>query len=221
MTDAALFDWDGTLSDSRAALLGAWHAATDEVLGRTWPHDAEGERLVFTLPGKQLFPRVAGDEDLGARLGAAFHPHYERTSAGVTAYPGIAGVLADLRRAGVRIAVVTSKARKRLHIDADRIGLAGAYDVAICVEDVETPKPDPAPVLLALERLGVEPGRAVMVGDTSVDVEAARAAGVAAIGVGWGPLGSAGLREAGASAIADSAEDLARIVMHDQERIAL
>ena len=49
--EAVLFDWDGTLLDSRSALLGAWHATTHEVLGRRRPSTAQEEELVFTLPG--------------------------------------------------------------------------------------------------------------------------------------------------------------------------
>src|SRR4051812_39427496 len=100
MIDAALFDWDGTLLDSGSALLGAWHAATQAVLGRRWPTNAE-EELVFTLPGSQLFPRVAGDA-AAARLRAAFQDAYETTGKRVRAFPGVADMLAELREAGVR-----------------------------------------------------------------------------------------------------------------------
>ena len=221
MTDAALFDWDGTLLDSRAALLGAWHAASEEVLGRRYPDTAAEERQVWTLPGKVLFPRITASAEEAAALTEAFRAAYERTGRDVRAYDGVADVLHDLRRAGVALAVVTSKARERFELDAERIGLAGCFDASITSFDTPAHKPDPAPVLLALERLGVAAGRAVMVGDTEVDVAAARAAKVTAVGVAWGPIGPDGLAEAGASAVARDPAELARIVMHDPERIAL
>jgi len=223
MTDAALFDWDGTLLDSREALLGAWHAATDEVVGRRFPVTAEEEELVFTLPGAHLFPRVAGDDDGARRLAAAFQRAYESTSERVRAFPGVVEMLRDLRGAGVRIAVVTSKARRRFAADAERIGVAELVDVAICQEDTSQFKPSPEPVLHALRGLGVEADRAVMVGDTPVDVEAGAAAGTRVVGVAWGASGAGPLLDAGADAVADDAADLERLVLQsagERERTA-
>src|SRR4051794_8235308 len=193
MTEAALFDWDGTLLDSREALLGAWHAATDEVLARRFPAGPEEEELIFTLPGSQLFPRVAGEPEAAARLTAAFQRAYARTGERVRAFPGVAELLGDLRRAGVRIAVVTSKARARYDADAERIGLESLVDVAVCQEDTSAHKPDPAPVLHALRVLQVPPEAAVFVGDTPVDVAAGTAAGTRVIGAAGGGLGGSGV----------------------------
>lgn len=219
MTDAALFDWDGTLLDSRGALLGAWHVATGEVLGRCFPQDAEDERLVFTLPGVELFPRVAGSVERGVEVAEVFQRAYEETSRRIRVFMGVAELLGDLRRAGVLIGVVTSKARPRFEADAERIGLTGLIDVATCAGDTAEHKPDPAPVRHALKALGVEPSRAVMVGDTPVDIAAGRAAGTTAVGVAWGPIGTDGLIEAGAVAVAQDIDELARIVMGDPEMI--
>jgi len=221
MTHAALFDWDGTLLDSRAALLGAWRAATEQVLGRRYPNSPAEEREVWTLPGRVLFQHVASSREQAEALAGAFRVAYERTGRDVRAYDGVAELIDDLRRAGVALAVVTSKARERFELDAERIGLAGRFDASVTSFDTAAHKPDPAPVLLALERLGVAADRAVMVGDTEVDVAAARGAGVTAIAVAWGPLGPDGLTGAGAAAVASDPADLARIVMHDPERIAL
>jgi phosphoglycolate phosphatase-like HAD superfamily hydrolase len=144
MIDAALFDWDGTLLDSRSALLGAWHAATQEILARRWPTNAQEEELVFTLPGSQLFPRVAGDAGAAERLRDGFQRAYETTGEQVRAFPGVADMLAELRGAGLRIGVITSKARQRYDLDARRIGLAERIDLAVCQEDTRAHKPDPA-----------------------------------------------------------------------------
>jgi pyrophosphatase PpaX len=219
MTDAALFDWDGTLLDSRRALLDAWHAATESVLDRRFPQSEDDERLIFTLPGRQLFPQLAGSSERGAALAEAFTVAYRDTGRQVRAYPGVPAMLRDLRAEGVRVAVVTSKARERFELDAVHASLDGLVDVAVCSGDTPAHKPDPAPVLHALERLGVAAADAVVVGDTEVDVLAARAAGVAAVGVAWGPLGADGLVEAGAGVIADHPEELTRIISRVSERI--
>src|SRR4051794_27768044 len=220
MTEAALFDWDGTLLDSRDALLGAWHAATGTVLGTRFPATAEEEELVFTMPGVQLFPRVGGDAERGAALAAAFREAYARTGEEVRAFPGVADMLRELRDAGVAIAVVTSKARGRYDLDAGRAGLAGLVDVAVCSEDTEAHKPDPAPVLHAPDALGVAGGRAGMTGDTPVDIAAGAGAGATALGVAWGASGAQPLLDAGASAIAHDAAELTGLLLQRDRRDA-
>lgn len=213
MTGAALFDWDGTLLDSREALLDAWHGATEEVLGRRFPDGPEDERLVFTLGGADLFPRVGGDPETTRHLTATFQRHYEDTGAHVRAFPGVTDLLAALRRAGTRVAVITSKARRRFDLDARRIGVDGLVEVAVCAEDTAARKPDPAPVLHALEALGVAPGEAAMAGDTPVDVGAALAAGVRPVGVAWGAYDADELLAAGATAVAADAQELGRLLL--------
>ena len=223
MTDAALFDWDGTLLDSREALLCAWQCATEDVLGRRFPADAQEEELVFTLPGSQLVGHVAGDADRGADLAAAFQAADERASEQVRPFPGIVELLGRLRDAGVGIGVVTSKARRRYDADARRIAVDELVDVAVCQEDTTAHKPDPAPVVHALAALGVAADRAVMTGDTPVDLAAGAAAGTAIVGVAWGASGECALREAGAIAVARDANELETFVLQalrDAERIA-
>lgn len=213
MTGAALFDWDGTLLDSREALLDAWHSATEQILATRFPVTADEERLVFTKPGAELFPQVAGDAGRAARLSDAFQGAYETASKQVRPFPGVVEMLTVLRDQGVALAVVTSKSRLRFEADARHIGVHELIDLAVCQEDSATHKPDPAPVLRALEMLGVSPDRAVLAGDTPVDVEAGAAAGLPVLGVAWGAASEAELVEAGAVVIAHSANELAGLVM--------
>jgi HAD superfamily hydrolase (TIGR01509 family) len=204
---AALFDWDGTLLDSRAALLAAWRESTAAVIGRIYPATAAEEDVVFTLPGRQIWPTLTEDVD---QLAGRFQEAYDRSGERVRAFPGVLAMLQGLRTAGVATAVVTSKARRRYAPDAVRAGLAGAIDIAICAEDATAAKPDPDPVLRALERLGVSGSQALMAGDTPVDVAAAVAAGTTPVGVGWGHSSESDLRAAGAVAVVrDPAELLA------------
>jgi pyrophosphatase PpaX len=213
MTGAALFDWDGTLLDSREALLRAWHAATERVVGRRYPATAAEEDLVFTLPGSELFGRVAGDAERAARLTAEFQRCYEGTGELVRAFPGVVELLGELRDAGARVAVITSKARRRYELDARRIGVWDLVDVAVCQEDTTRHKPDPAPVLHALRALDAAPQEAAMAGDTPVEVAAGAAAGVHVLGVAWGAAGEQPLLAAGAAAVARDAGELGRLML--------
>jgi HAD superfamily hydrolase (TIGR01509 family) len=210
---AALFDWDGTLVDSRAVLLAAWRESTAQVLGRSYPQTPAEENLVFTLPGSRIWPTLARERDQLDALVVAFQSAYEASAGEVRTFPGVKRMLEALRAAGLSIAVVTSKARRRYGPDASHAGIATLIDVAICAEDTDGAKPDPTPVLRALERFGVRASLAVMIGDTPVDVAAGIAAGTRTIGVAWGHAGEAELRAAGAERVADDPAQLTALLL--------
>jgi len=209
---AVLFDWDGTLIDSRAALLAAWHESTEAVIGRRFPAAASEEREVFTLPGSEIWPRLAANATQLEDLVERFQQAYERSGELVRAVPGMAAALAELHEAHIAIAVVTSKARRRYVLDARRTDLEDLIDVAVCAEDAAATKPDPRPVVAALEILGIPAANALMVGDTVVDVAAGVSAGTAVGGVLWGASTGDELREAGATILIADPRDLVMLV---------
>lgn len=210
---AMLFDWDCTLVDSRTALLGAWHTATESVIGRRFPVTPAEEQVVFTLPGAQIWPDLTSAPAERDALIAQFQQAYERTSVEIRAFAGVPEALQTLREAGIATAVVTSKARRRFTLDARRAALEELIDVSVCAEDADAPKPDPMPVLRALEMLGVPADRAVMAGDTFVDVQAGLQAGTRVIGVAWGASTEEQLRAAGAAAVVNQPGELVSLVL--------
>jgi phosphoglycolate phosphatase-like HAD superfamily hydrolase len=216
---AVLFDWDCTLLDSRAALLGAWHESTEAVIGRRYPETAEEEQVIFTLPGAQIWPGITRDDAERQALIERFQQAYERTGESVRAFAGVPEALRALREAGISTAVVTSKARRRFSLDASRASLEDLIDVAVCAEDADAPKPDPGPVLKAIEVLGVPAGRAIMAGDTVVDVTAGLRAGTAVVGVAWGASTEDELRQAGAAVVARTPGDLVALVLAGPEEL--
>jgi pyrophosphatase PpaX len=168
---------------------------------------------VFTLPGSRIWPTLARERDQLDALVVAFQSAYEASAGEVRAFPGVKRMLEALRAAGLSIAVVTSKARRRYGPDACHAGIAALIDVAICAEDTDGAKPDPTPVLRALEQLGVRGSLAVMIGDTPVDVAAGIAAGTRTIGVAWGHAGEAELRAAGAEWVAGDPAQLSALLL--------
>jgi HAD superfamily hydrolase (TIGR01509 family) len=102
----------------------------------------------------------------------------------LVAYPGISELLRELNQRQIPIAIVTSS-RKPF---CDRIIAQQQWSIDIVVsrQDVRSPKPHPAGISIALERLGVKAGDAVMVGDSADDIAAARSVGVYSIGALWG-----------------------------------
>ncbi len=107
----------------------------------------------------------------------------------VTLYDGIAEMLHDVRAAGHRTALVTSKNRQGALRGLNLTGITPYLEELVCVDDVSNPKPHPEPVLKALKLLDAGPDRAVFFGDSVHDMHSGRAAGVKTAAVLWGPFG--------------------------------
>src|SRR5436305_1106820 len=95
-------------------------------------------------------------------------------------------MLMRLRDEGRRLGIVTSKLRTTVDIVLDQISYGPAFEVIVTAEDTARHKPDPDPILLALERMKVGPDAAIYVGDSPYDILAGRAAGVATGAATWG-----------------------------------
>lgn len=199
---AVLFDWDGTLVDSYAsdsrAYLTMFRALgipwTVEDLNRhyspNWHHVYEMARI----------PRSKWEEANRLWLQA-----YEGEKQELL--PG-AGPVVESLRSRFQLAIVTSGSGDRVRRQLGEFQLASSFPVCVCSEDAPRSKPDPAPLELALRRLGVRPGESVYVGDTAEDVEMARGAGVRVIGVlGPFPTGER-VRASKPDALLDSIADL-------------
>jgi pyrophosphatase PpaX len=128
-------------------------------------------------------------------------------------YAGIDRLLRDLSGAGV---AVGGRRRASAEIPAGLTGLSSHLDVLVTMEDTVLHKPDPEPLLLAVNRLGATPTEAVYVGDAIVDVQAARNAGMAAVAVTWG----AGVREQleamAPDVVAETVDDLREALLPTQ-----
>jgi pyrophosphatase PpaX len=106
----------------------------------------------------------------------------------VTAYAGVGDVLRRIKEAGLRTALVTSKNRQGALRGLDLHGFTPYLDVLVCADDVVNPKPHPEPVEQALRLLDADARGAVFFGDSTHDINAGRAAGVATAAVLWGPF---------------------------------
>jgi pyrophosphatase PpaX len=201
-----LFDLDGTLIDSGEIILASFRHATRTVLGREIP-DRE---LLAAVGGPGLREQMLMlDASRVEDLIRTYREHNEPLHADLQACPGIAGLLERLRAEGRRLGVVTAKRRATVRLAFDVCPIGGYFDVVVGSDDTERHKPHPDPILAALERLGASPEEAAYVGDAPFDVQAAKAAGVYAIAVGWGGIHSQERVEAeGPDAFVHTAEEL-------------
>ena len=193
---AVLFDFDGTLVDTTELIYRSMRHATGEVLGREFPRDTLMAGVGQPLPRQMEF-LIDGNPDgasgdTGAQAQALLdayrvynEAHHEDL---IREFPGVEASLSRLQEAGMKLAVVTSKRRPSVRMALDSFpGLGTVVDHFVTMEDTTEHKPQPAPLLKGLEVLGDVPREeAAYVGDSPYDIEAARAAGVLAVGVSWG-----------------------------------
>lgn len=150
-------------------------------------------------PLRRQIASLAHDDAEAAAMLDTYVRHQRGLHDGMArAFPGACDLVSDLRARGARLGLVTSKAREMGLRTLGACTLTDAFDALVFADDVANGKPDPEPVLLALDRLGVAPARDVlMVGDSPHDIEAGRRAGVATAAVLWGPFQPTALRDAG------------------------
>jgi pyrophosphatase PpaX len=124
--------------------------------------------------------------------------HEEHHDALIGEFPGVDEALYRLRAAGVRIVVVTSKRRRSVEMALEKFpGLDLVVDLFVTMEDTTEHKPHPEPLLKGLALAGDVPkDKAVYVGDSPFDVQAAKAAGLTSVAVSWGAFSEDTLREA-------------------------
>ena len=196
MLAAALFDFDGTLVDTTEMIFQSMRHATSSVLER---EDFTREELLANVG--QPLPRQMEilDAEKAELLLEAYRAHHEEHhDALIGEFPGVDEALYRLRTAGVRIVVVTSKRRRSVEMALEKFpGLDLVVDLFVTMEDTTEHKPHPEPLLKGLELAGDVPkDKAVYVGDSPFDVQAAKAAGLTSVAVSWGAFSEDTLREA-------------------------
>jgi len=179
----AVFDLDGTLADTINLIVESYQHAFRTVLGRE-----EDPTVIRSWIGRPLINafRDHSPEHADELYATYLQWNADNTERLIRGYDGVREVLADLRAAGVRVGVATSKRRESAQQAMDILGLSEHVEDLVAMEDTERHKPDPTPILLCLERLGRGSNDAVYVGDAVVDVLAGKAAGVDTLAVTWG-----------------------------------
>lgn len=210
--DAVLFDLDGTLADTIGLILACYRHTMRTHLGREL-EDALWIEGLGTPLDRQL-AAFARSPDEAALMRETYRSYQLTVHDGmVRVYPGITEMVAELRRAGVRLGIVTSKLRAMATRTLRVCGLDGCFAAVITPEDVQAAKPDPEPVRAALAALGSpDPDRTLFVGDAPADVIAGRAAGVRTAAVLWGPFPAAVLETHGPDFLLANAADLVRVL---------
>jgi pyrophosphatase PpaX len=180
-----LFDLDGTVVDTGAIILASMRHAVETVLDGSY----SDEQLMAAVGGPGLEAQMhALDPQRVDELVRVYRAHNEPLHETIAVCEGMDAVLDELRDRGHRLGVVTAKRRSTVELAFARVPVEHLFETVVGGDETAEHKPHPAPLLLALERLGAEPDSAAYVGDSPFDMQAAKAGGLYAIGVSWGRI---------------------------------
>ncbi|WP_424974007.1 HAD-IA family hydrolase [Dinoroseobacter sp. S124A] len=195
MTVTVIFDLDGTLADTSADLIAAANACF-EARGQGAPLDPVADAATAFAGGRAMlrlgmtrrgldWTEAEVDRDYPVLLAA----YAEKIDAHTRLYPGALAAVERLRARGCPVGICTNKPEGLAETLMTRLGVRDRFGALIGADTLPVRKPDPAPLLETIARVGGDPARAVLVGDTVTDRETARAAGIPAMLVTFGPEG--------------------------------
>jgi HAD superfamily hydrolase (TIGR01549 family) len=171
-----LFDWDGTLCDSGAAL----HRAFAKLLAEFGLTFTLGEyQAVYTPAWYRMYEAFGLPRESWALADSRWLHHYDGEEPGLL--PDAASVIERCRAEGLQVGIVTGANRDRVVCEFDRLGLS--FPAVVCHEDVVNRKPHPEGIEQALALLNATPEHCCYVGDAPEDIEMGKRAGVSTIGV--------------------------------------
>ena len=183
--DLIVFDWDGTILDSTPTITHCIQASARD-LGLAVPPDSIASHVIG-LGLKDALQMALPDleERDYPRLTERYRAHYMARDADLTLFAGIRELIDGLRAAGYQLAVATGKSRVGLDRSLKSSGLAPLFHATRCADETFS-KPHPQMLLDLMDRLLADPGRTLMIGDTTHDAQMAHSAGARALAVTYG-----------------------------------
>ena len=180
-----VFDWDGTLADSEALIVGAMEAAIAQLQyqarSKAQIRDVIGLGLVEAA--QALFPDM--ERDHHELLGNCYRQHYAKCAHETLLFPDVSETLRSLQQCEYGMAIATGKSRKGLDHSLRQTGLEGFFHVTRCADETCS-KPHPRMLHEILDELDIQTHHAVMIGDSEYDMQMALNAGMPSIAVSYG-----------------------------------
>ena len=216
--ELVIFDWDGTLFDSVGQIVASLQYAAQQ-FEQPLTDDAAKSIIGLGLPEVMqiLFPQVP---DLQQDILQCYADHYVANSKGDAWFSGVAELLADLKQQGIKLAVATGKSRKGLDRVLSQTNSHQIFDITRAASETKS-KPDPLMLQEILAELGVAVECAIMVGDTSYDLEMAENLNMPRIGVSYGVHSIETLQQYQPLMIAHNVQDLHVYLQSILERAAI
>jgi len=180
MIKAVIFDFDGVIADSRKAIYHIYKAVCREMGIKFYTSLSE---FTQNLDGnyKNFYVKLGIKESQFERANEIYKKHYLRFEKEMRPFREIAGVLASLKKRGIKIAISSNTHEFIIRRLLKRFGFGKYIGTVVGGKDINKLKPDPAQILIAMQKLGVKRSECVFVGDMEVDMIAGRAAHVAKV----------------------------------------
>ena len=183
--DLIIFDWDGTLANSTQLIIDAICKGAIEV-GLPMPSQEDASGIIglgFREAIYELFGQIP-DAQL-ADLTARYTFHYGLGENNIPLFEGVRETIEDLVSKGIQLGVATGKGRRGLNRALNNSGIQQHFIATRCVDECHS-KPHPQMILDLMDEVAATPERTLMVGDTSFDLQMAKNANVASLGVTYG-----------------------------------
>ena len=213
---AVIFDLDGTVTDTLSTIAYFGNLALNEHGLKSAP---EEEYKYFAGDGKKVLIKKmlkynnVDDDEIFKKVEKTYDAFYDVDPIGkTTPFEGIIPLIEKLREMGIKTAVNSNKPHDVLLMILDRLFPNGSFDKIYGQIDGIPHKPDPTLALRLTEELNVAPEECLFVGDTSVDMKTAKAAGMNAVGVLWGFRELEELKASGADYIVEKAEEILKLI---------
>ena len=211
--DVVAFDLDGTIADTAPDLAAALNHALER-LGRPIVAPDSVRHLVGHGARALLRKGLAASGEASEALVDQGYPHFidhygANICVGTKPYPAVEEAMDALAARGAALAVCTNKPERLTHLLLDALGWSRRFGAVVGADTLDVRKPDPAPLHAAVARAGG--GRPVFVGDSIVDADTAKAAGVTFVAVGFG-FSDRPADQLGAAAVIDDYRELVEVL---------
>ncbi len=209
----AIFDWDGTIVDSIEHIAGSLHQAAAELGFPTLEKAAYRNIIGLGIDEalRSLYPDAV-DTEIADFRDAYRRYFFSREATPQQIFAGMHDVITDLRTDGRGRAVATGKSRRGLDTALKSSGLHTHFDITRCADETRS-KPDPTMLNEILRFYDIHADEAVMIGDTTYDLEMAQRIGMPSIGVRWGVHDDTAMERYSPTAIVDSVVELRTALM--------
>ncbi|EJX00968.1 pyrophosphatase PpaX [gut metagenome] len=205
-----IFDFDGTLSDTRQTIVQTFQATIRKLKLDSVSEEACAATIGLPLKAgfQQLYPTM--DEELAERCVDTYREIFNTNKRLFVPnlFPRVRETLVELHWRGIRMGIASSRSSQSLHEFIDEMQLEGLFDCVLGVDSVAKAKPDPTPVFRTWEVIPAEPQRTLVVGDMPVDIEMGKRAGAWTAGVTYGNASAEALQAAGADFLMDDFGEL-------------
>ncbi|HHY74113.1 MAG TPA: pyrophosphatase PpaX [Bacillus bacterium] len=207
--DTILFDLDGTLINTNDLIITSFKHTLEHYFPRQYK-----EEDILQFIGPPLLESFQKLDSTRAEEMVQFYRDFNHAKHDelVTEFEGVYDTIKYLYESGYKLAVVTTKKRLTVEMGLKITRLAQFFDVVVTLDDVVHAKPDPEPILKALEQVGSKPENAIMVGDNYHDIEGGKNAGTLTVGVAWALKGRKYIESFHPDFILDKMSDLIDIL---------